>query len=67
MTFFVHRRLLHDRREIKFLWGTCSTCWRKHGVNTELQLLLLLAKKLASMMFICAGDLRVNQILLLQF
>jgi len=36
-------------------------------VNTELQLLLLLAKKLASMMFICAGDLRVNQILLLQF
>ncbi len=41
-------------------------------MNTELQLLLLLAKKLASMMFICAGDLRVadmhvNQILLLQF
>jgi len=31
-------------------------CWRKHGVNTRLQLLLLLAKKLASMMFICAGD-----------
>lgn len=38
------------------MWGTCSTCWSKHGVNTRLQRLLLLAKKLASVMYTCAGE-----------